>query len=96
MVSFDVKSLFTNVSLDNTIDIVLKRIYDKNEIKTTIPRDEMRKLLILCTKSVQFMFNEKFYFQLDSVAMGSPLGSVIANILMVELEQTLVPQLQDH
>ena len=32
MVSFDVVSLFTNVSLDETIDIIIKRIYDKKEI----------------------------------------------------------------
>ena len=29
MVSFDVKSLFTNVSLGKTIDITLERIYDR-------------------------------------------------------------------
>ena len=32
MVSFDIVSLFTNVSLDETIDIIIKRIYDKKEI----------------------------------------------------------------
>ena len=30
------------------------------------------------------------------VAMGSPLGPVIANIFMVELESILVPKLNDH
>ena len=28
--------------------------------------------------------------------MGSPLGPVIANIFMVELESVLVPKLNDH
>ena len=32
MVSFDVKSLFTNVPLDRTINIILKRIYDQAEL----------------------------------------------------------------
>ena len=32
MLSFDVKSLFTNVPLDCTIDITSKRIYEKNGI----------------------------------------------------------------
>ena len=36
LVSFDVKSLFTNVSLDRTIDVILKKIYDKHEITTNI------------------------------------------------------------
>ena len=33
MVSFDVKSLFTNVPLEKTIEITLKRIYQRTEIK---------------------------------------------------------------
>ena len=36
MVSFNVVSLFTNVRLDNTIKIILKRIYSNNEINTSI------------------------------------------------------------
>ena len=34
LVSFDVKSLFTNVPLDSTIDIILNRIHDKKELTT--------------------------------------------------------------
>ena len=30
MVSFDVKSLFSNVPLEKTTNIILKRIYDDN------------------------------------------------------------------
>ena len=32
MVSFDMKSLFTNEPLEYTIDLVLKRIYDNGEL----------------------------------------------------------------
>ena len=53
-VSFDVKSLFTNVPLDRTIDIILKRIYDKYEITTNIGRKEIKDLITLCTKNVPF------------------------------------------
>ena len=37
MVPFDVTSLFTNVPLDKTIEIILKRNYKEKEIITTIP-----------------------------------------------------------
>ena len=50
----------------------------------------MKKLLTLCTKNVHFSFNNEIYVQIDGVAMGSPLGLVIENIFMVELENTLV------
>ncbi len=95
LVSFDVKSLFTNVPLETTINIILKRIYNNNEIKTSIPRKDMKELLLLCTKSVQFTFDNMFFSQTDGVAMGSPLGPVLANIFMVELEQSLVPEMNN-
>ena len=53
MVSFDVVSLFTNVPLDETIDIIIKSIYDKKEINTDIPKKEMRELLFLCTRNLK-------------------------------------------
>ena len=53
MISFDVKSLFTNVPIDRTIDIILRRIYDKHELQTSTTRSEMKELLTSCKK----MFN---------------------------------------
>ena len=50
MVSFDVKSLFSNVALDRTIQLVLKRIHEKHEVSTNITKQEMKEMLILCTK----------------------------------------------
>ena len=38
LVSFDVKSLFTNVLLDEMIEIRLNRIYEKNEVTTDITK----------------------------------------------------------
>ena len=52
----------------------------------------MKKLLALGTKILHCSFNNKIYIQIDDVAMGSPLWPVIA---MVELENTLVPKLED-
>ena len=40
MISFDVKPLLTNVPLEYTIDLVLKRIYDNGELSTDITRNE--------------------------------------------------------
>ena len=40
LVSIDVKSLFTYVPLDETIEIILNRIYNKNEISTDITKNE--------------------------------------------------------
>ena len=47
-------SLFTNVPLEETIEIILKRIYINKEITTDIPKQEMKELLILCKKKFTF------------------------------------------
>ena len=64
------KSLFTKVPLDYTINIILKRIYDDNELYTNISKKELKELLLLCTKNVHFTFNNEIYQQCDGLAMG--------------------------
>ena len=93
IVSVDVKSLFTNVPLDQTISIILNRIYNVREVNTDITRSKMKELLYLCTKNVHFSFDNNIYIQSDGVAMGSPLGPILANIFMVELERSVIPGL---
>ena len=53
-------------------------------------------MLILCTKNVRFTFNEEVYRQKDGVAMELPLGPVLAEIFMAELENNIVPVLQEN
>ena len=89
MVSFDVKALFTNVPLKYAIDLVLKRIYENHQISRSIIRNEMREILLLCTKNVQFTFIDVVYIQTAGVAIGSPLGPVLAGIFVVNLERSL-------
>ena len=45
MISSHVKSLFTNESLEKTIDIALQITYDSKKINTQITRPEMKELL---------------------------------------------------
>ena len=95
-ISFDAKSIFTYVSLDFTINVILNRAYNENEIHTNIKRSEMKELLLLCTKNVHITLNNDIYQQRDGVAMASPLGPVIPGIFMVELERTLIPRLTEY
>ena len=59
MVSFDLVSLFANIPLEETIEIIFKKIYVNKEMTTDIPKQEMKELLILCAKNVHFTFNNK-------------------------------------
>ena len=59
MISFDGKSLFTNVPSENTIGLVLEQIYNKGELVTNITRSEMKEMLLLCTKNVHFRYSQE-------------------------------------
>ena len=48
--------------------------------------DVFRNLLTMATKESFFMFNSKFYKQIDGVAMRSPLGPALANTFMCRFE----------
>ena len=94
MASFKGESLFTNVPLEETIEIILKMIYIK-EITADIPKQEIKELLILYTKNVHFTFNNETYIQVDGVLMGPPLRPFLANIFIVELETSVIPNLSN-
>ena len=75
--------------LDYTIGVTLRCIYTEREIETNITKEELKHLFIHCTKIVHFSFNGQMYLQNDGIALGSPLGLVIAGIFMVQLESSI-------
>ena len=88
MASFDVTSLFTNIPLNETIDIISNRIFANCKWFQGLNRSEFEKLLTLSVKNCHFMFNGRLFHQIDGVAMGSPLDPLFANIFMSFHEKT--------
>ena len=88
MASLDVDALFTNIPLDETIDICVKKLFKTpGTLVKGISKNEFRDLLNLATKESSFMFNNKFYIQVDGVAKGSPLGPTLDNIFLSHHEE---------
>ena len=65
MISFNVKKLFSNLHLEKTIKIILRKIYQERMLDTSIPQKEMDKLLYLCTKHVHFSYGRRIYIQVN-------------------------------
>jgi hypothetical protein len=79
-----------------TIDILLELAFkDGTTIFHGYSREELKKLLIICTQESHFQFNGKYYDQIDGVAMGSPLGPLFANVFMSNFERKHMNKLQE-
>jgi len=88
LASLDVESLFTNVPVAQTIEIIIDNVYNNPE-KTppNIPAEEMRKLLTICTTRTPFSDGKGgLYVQCDGCSMGSALGPTLAEFYMCHLE----------
>ena len=86
MCSFDIKRLFTNVLLNETISICIKELYNSNLNPPVIPKELVKSMLYMAVKNIEFRFNNFIYRQIDCVAMWSPLGCILANIFVVYFE----------
>ena len=82
LASFDVKSLFTNIPLAETIDICVKECDRLNLVPYNLTSKQFKSLLELAVKESIFIFDDQLYLQLDGVAMGSPLGPTLANAFL--------------
>ena len=87
--SLDVESLFTNVPVDRTINYIIERVYNNDTTPPLdIPEEVLRGLLQCCTKEAPFTCPRgQKYQQVDGVAMGSPLGVLLANFYMGCVEE---------
>ena len=84
LVNYDVKSLFTNIPLQETIENVCKYVYYQNDLPR-YPIEIFRRLLQIATGG-HFLDKGKLYCQLDGVTMGSPLGPTLANFFLAQFE----------
>ena len=92
-VSLDVVSLFTNVPLKKTVNIILKRVYNNKEISTTLSKRSLKKLILGTYQKIAFSLNNKIYEQIDGVSIEGSLGPVLPNIIMTEFERVVVEDL---
>ena len=88
MASLDVDFLFTNVPLDETIEICVNELFKSSQTVSGLNKQQVLEMLSLTTKENVILFDQKYYSQIDGVAMGSPVGPTFANIFLCYHETT--------
>eukprot|EP00117_Sycon_ciliatum_P013955 scpid96164/ scgid14420/ len=82
MASFDVKSLFTNVPMAKTLEILKEKLNTQNpaDRDTLLSVTSIVQLVEFCVNNAYLQYNQTFYRQTRGAAMGSPLSPVLADI----------------
>ena len=81
LVSFDVVSLFTKVPIPETLEIIRSE---------SMVNNDTLKLIKHCMESTYFIYEGKYYKQVEGAPMGSPLSPAMANIFMEDLEEKVL------
>ena len=87
MTSFDIASLFTNIPVEETINIISNEIFSNKTHYNNFDKASFKTLLSLASNESFFIFNGTPYMQVDGVSMGSPLGPTLANSFLCHHEQ---------
>ena len=92
MVSFDVTSLYTNIPMIDTLNIIKDYVHSDDQFarKTAVRQDKFLDLVNLVLATIWYNFNSQFYQQTDGVAMGGPASSTTAEIYMQAHESTAI------
>ena len=83
----DVDFIFTNIPLEEIIDIWTNTLFENMEKVEGLSKIEFKELLSLAAKESYFISNKKLYKQVYGVAMGSPLGPTLASAFLEHFEK---------
>ena len=88
-------NLFTNVPVERTITILIDYAYHNPTLAPPdFPSYIMAALLRLCTTKAPFRSPiGQLFYQIDGIAMGSPLGVLFAQAFMASIEATVIENL---
>ena len=90
MVSFDISSLFTNIPLEETIDLVLNLFPVEHD---DMNRIGLKSLLEFAAKNVPFLFNNEWYKQGDGVARLKVNFLILRDLIQLFLSVMLMTYL---
>ena len=72
-VSYDVESLFTNISIKDTLDFICEELYVHKKLEPICKQSSFKKLLYKLTTECTLSVIGKLWKQVDGVSMGGTL-----------------------
>lgn len=90
--SFNVASLFTNILLSKTINVIIDRVY-KGNISNKVKRNMLNKLINHCCDKTVFCFSNVIHNQRDVNSLPYSLGHIFANVVMTKPEKKILQSL---
>ena len=92
LVSLDVTSLFTNISLERVIESIQRR-YNTIRNFTNVPLDDIIEAVKIIMNNTFFQFDNEYYQQIFGSPMGSPVSPPFADMVMIDLEMQCISKL---
>ena len=92
LVSFDVKSLFTSIPVEEACHILEEKLEADGELvnRSDLTPKQIAELTRTCLKTTFFKQNGQFFQQTEGASMGSPLSPVVANLYMETFEEKAI------
>ena len=79
LVSFDVTSFYTNVPVEEAIQVCADLLYSGTHLLPPVDKETFTHLLQISTCNVLMLTHDGYYKQLEGLAMGSPPAPLLAN-----------------
>ena len=89
IISFDVKSLYTNVPVKEAIHDCTELLFSGRYQKPPVDKGTFKQLLDICSCDVIMLTHDGYYRQVDGLAMGSPPAPLVANGWMSKFDSKI-------
>jgi hypothetical protein len=89
LVGFDVVSLFPNVPVDETLQIIENKFHNDDKLAelSILQVEAIMELLEVCLRIAYFQVDDKFFQQKNGMAMVNSLSAIVSKIFTEQFEK---------
>ena len=86
--SYDVKALFTSVPIVTAINTIRNKLTKDKDLqqRTSMSVNHIISPMEFCLKNTYFVFQGRYYEELEGAAMGSPISPIVDTLYMEDFK----------